>query len=178
MLRDEESLSLWDHITGECFDGPLAGERLPFWPVALTTMAAELSQNPDVILLRSDYRSIKRSVMGLVFRKGLIEKEGTTLPPRFRNSMHSEIDPRRPEGEQGLGVIDEADGGKFYPMTLLPKGKVVEDVWNGRKLQIERSAADGVPFARWADSGEPPMQLLTRWYGFAFTYPNCDIYEI
>jgi hypothetical protein len=26
----------------------------------------------------------------------------------------------------------------------------------------------------WSD-GEVPMQLLSRWYGFAFTYPGCRI---
>jgi hypothetical protein len=29
----------------------------------------------------------------------------------------------------------------------------------------------------WADTGEQPMQLLSRWYGFSFTYAGCEIYE-
>ena len=45
-----------------------------------------------------------------------------------------------------------------------------------RPIKIERSAIDGVPKATWLDNGEVPMQLLTRWYGFSFTYPGCLIY--
>jgi hypothetical protein len=176
VMRDEESLSLWDHITGECFDGPLAGERMNFWPVVLTTVEAELAKYPDVILLQSNYRSLQSGVMRVVLGKSFINREGTKLLPHFRKSMHAEIDPRRPEGEQGLGVLGDNDQGKYYPMQAIPKGGVIEDVWNGRKLRIERNALDGVPFARWIDSNEPPMQLLTRWYGFSFTYPNCEIY--
>jgi len=40
-MRDEETESLWDHITGECFDGPLIGERLAFWGVEMTTVEAD-----------------------------------------------------------------------------------------------------------------------------------------
>lgn len=44
-------------------------------------------------------------------------------------------------------------------------------------LRIERRAADGMLAARWLDRGELPMQLMTRCYGFAFTYPDCAIYQ-
>ena len=182
LMRDEESNSLWDHITGECFEGSLNGERLDFWPVHLTTVLAERTQNPNTILLKSDYRSIKvtmmrRVLIGFGKDKGIIKNKGTLILPHFRKSMHSDVDPRLPEGEQGLGIIDAQDNGKFYPMRLLPKGEAIKDSWQGRLLHIERGILDGVPFAIWADTGEPPMQLLSRWYGFAFTYPHCDIYE-
>lgn len=182
-MRDEETSSLWDHITGECFEGSLAGERLDFWPVVLTTVRAELTQHPDAILLKSAYRSFFSGFMKQMLTKiltgsdGFIGREKIFLAPQFRLSMHESIDPRRPETEQGLGVIDEEGRGKFYPMRSLPKGGVIEDEWNGRCLRIQRSALDGVPSACWVNSGEAPMQLLTRWYGFSFTYPACDIYE-
>ena len=91
--------------------------------------------------------------------------------------MSKKIDARLPEGTQGLGVTDGQKNGKFYPVRLLPKGQTVTDVWQGRTLLLERGAIDGVPSAKWADGGTPPMQLLSRWYGFSFTYPNCKIYE-
>lgn len=182
VMRDEQTNSLWDHITGECFDGPLADERLDFWHVSLTTVEAELAHHPEAILLKSDYRGLVKWLMKWTLsrvagQRGLINREKSMLGSRFRGSMSRAIDARRPEEEQGLGVIDAQENGKFYPMNTLPKGQVITDVWHGRTLLIERGAIDGVPSARWADSDEPPMQLLTRWYGFAFTYPNCDIYE-
>ena len=182
VMRDEETKSLWDHITGECFEGPLAGARLDFWYAGLTTVAAELARNPDAILLKSNHRSLLKTLMKWAHAdfsggKSLINRQTSKLPPTFRFSMSRAIDSRLPKDEQGLGVIGENDSGKFYPLRLLPKAQVVMDVWNGRTLHIERGEIDGVPYARWADGGEPPMQLLTRWYGFSFTYPNCDIYE-
>lgn len=176
-MRDQETESLWDHITGECFEGPLAGRRLDFWPVHLTNVAAELVAHPGTILLKSDYRSPITAIMKIVGKRLNFGSEGTVLAPHFRRSMSREIDPRLPEGEQGLGVIDEQDRGKFYPVNTIPLGGVVTDEWLGRSLRIERSALDGVPTAVWVDSGDRPMQLLSRWYGFAFTFPDCEIYQ-
>ncbi len=144
----------------------------------LTTVGAELAKHPQVILLKSSSGSLKKILLSAIFGKeGVIEREKTILAPHFRRSMYRAIDPRRPELEQGLGVIDEDDRGKYYPLTFLPKGETIHDVWQGRALSITRSELDGVPFATWDDNDEPPMQLLTRWYGFSFTYPNCEVYE-
>lgn len=177
-MRDEETQSLWDHITGECFEGSLTGNQLSFWPVYLTTVLAERTQHPETILLQSNHRSLQSLFLDKVLiRQGVIHKEKTILAPNFRRSMSGEIDARLPEHEQGLGIMSEQNEGKFYPMKVIPKTGIIEDKWQGRKLVIERNALDGVPFARWVDADEPPMQLLTRWYGFSFTYPNCEIYE-
>ncbi len=176
-MRDEETGSVWDHITGECFQGPLAGERLDFWHVSLTNVAAELTSHPETILLKSDYRSLKSLVMKLVSKRLGYNRKGTILAPRFRKSMHKAIDPRLPEGEQGLGLVDGTEQGKFYPVKMIPKGGEVIDEWLGHKVRINRNALDGVPFATWLETGEQPMQLLSRWYGFSFTYPDCEIYK-
>ena len=178
-MRDEETESLWDHITGECFDGPLAGHRLEPWYVSLTNVAAECAKHPDTILLKSDHRSFKQTIMGAVGGSRMsYTNKGTILAPHFRNSMSAEIDSRLPEGELGLGLMDNLKQGKFYPVALIPKGGAIEDEWLGRRIRIERNALDGVPFATWVDTGEAPMQLLSRWYGFSFTYPGCEIYII
>ncbi len=176
-MRDEETGSVWDHITGECFEGPLEGERLDFWHVNLTNVEAELASYPDTILLKSDYRSFKSFVMKLLGKRLSYSREGTMLAPHFRKSMHKEIDPRLPEGEQGLGLVGGADQGKFYPLKTIPEGGEIVDEWLGRQLRIRRNALDGVPSATWLDTGEAPMQLLSRWYGFSFTYPDCEIYS-
>ncbi len=175
-MRDEETESLWDHITGECFEGPLEGRRLDLWPVFITNVAAELERDPDAVLLQSDFRSIKSTLMkagaGIVMD---VHKPGTMIAPHFRASMSDEIDPRLPEGEQGLGVMTDEFAGKFYPMRAVIDGPII-DTWQGRELRITRGQIDGIPQATFVDTGEMPMQLLTRWYGFAFTCPRCDIY--
>lgn len=158
----------------------MIGERMDFWHVPLTTVAAELAKNPQAILLKSDYNTLFMQFMMWVhssFSGGssLINREKSKIPPHFRFSMSKAIDGRLPKDMQGMGVIGDDDTGKFYPLHLLPKGEKVTDVWNGRTLHIERGEIDGVPTAHWVDGGQP-MQLLSRWYGFSFTYPNCEIY--
>ena len=152
-MRDEESKSLWDHITGECFDGPLAGSQLDFWHVSLTNVLAERTNYPQTILLKSGYRSVKSSFMkGVIGNRMSYNKEGTMLGPHFRKTMSKEIDHRLPEGEQGLGVMDALNQGKFYPVKEIPKGGFIEDVWLERPLRIERNELDGVPKATWTDN--------------------------
>jgi hypothetical protein len=53
----------------------------------------------------------------------------------------------------------------------------IDDQWLGRILHIQRGAIDGVPRAKWQNTNEEPLQLLSRWYGFSFTYPQCEIFE-
>ncbi len=85
-----------------------------------------------------------------------------------------EADPRLPEMTQGLGVVIEGRA-RYYPLRSVPPGGL-EELWGERKLRVDIGATDGVPFAEWMDNGERPFQLLSRWYGFAFTYPECEFY--
>ncbi len=175
VMTDEETWSLWDHITGEAFEGPLSGLHLDVWPISLTNVAAANQKYPGIVVIRSQYQSPKKSLFKVMHRRSI--SSGGFLPPMFRRSMAKKADERFDKMARGLGVI-VAQEGKFYPIDLLPKGGVVEDTFKGRVLQIERNAVDGVPFARWKDSESPPMQLFTRWYGFSFTYPDCEIYQV
>jgi len=178
VMRDEETNSLWDHVSGECFEGPLEGKRLEFWSVSLTDAGTELAAHPDAVLLLSDHRSFISTVMAKIAAPFLsFRNKKALLFPRFRKTMHAQVDPRLPEGEQGLGLRDEQDRAKFYPLARIPAGGTVEDKWLGRKVIITRNASDGVAHAVWARGGEPPKQLLTRWYGFSFTYPDCEIFS-
>ena len=176
VMRDEESMSLWDHITGECFDGALEGRKLDFWGVNLTNVKAELARDLNSILLKSDYRSFHSSVMRRAGRLLSYNRTGTILAPHFRKSMSDEIDSRLPEGEQGLGLMVGTERGKFYPLKMIDPADGIADEWEGRRVSIKRNELDGVPEAIWVDTGERPMQMLSRWYGFSFTYPNCEIF--
>ncbi len=97
------------------------------------------------------------------------------LPPPFYLSMSRPIDARLGSLTQGLGVVAGRTA-KYYPMSSIPE-EGLEDPWNGRILRITRGAIDGVPQAAWKDTDQQPMQLLSRWYGFSFTFPDCEVYE-
>lgn len=171
MLSDEQTWSSWDHITGEAFAGPLAGRRLDWWPVQLTTVGAARQERPQLRVLVSTHRSLVSTFLKATTGNRI--GGWSIIPPRFGKTMHQPPDPRLPKLTQGLGVID-GDRACFYPVSALLDGPV-EDRWDDRTLVVVKRELDGVPRATWKDGGEPPMQLLSRWYGFSFTWPDCTV---
>jgi len=172
VMSDSETNSRWDHITGEAFDGPLAGEKLDVYPIRVTTVEAALTETPDIEIYFSAYFSIWRWINQKWYPRFIWVKK-LVLPPIFYLSMSHSIDSRLPRHAQGLGVI-VGKYARYYPIKSIPKDGI-EDDWHGRVLQVKLNELDGVPYARWKETSEVPMQLLTRWYGFSFTYPDCEI---
>jgi hypothetical protein len=173
ILADRETRTHWDHITGEAFAGPLARYQLDVWPVHITTVAAALAEHPEITISLSEFRSLRRKLAQKLYPY-FIHTKGR-LPGFFYASLSEPIDPRLDKLTQGLGVI-VGKKAKYYPMNRIPANGI-RDEWLNRILCIECGVIDGVPRAIWLDTGEEPMQLLSRWYGFSFTYPSCEIYE-
>lgn len=173
ILIDKETNSLWDHITGEAIDGPLKGHQLDVWPVQMTTAQATLNEYPEITISISSNHSFHKWLAQILYPKFIYAR--VLLPFFFRWSMQSDIDPRLPELTQGLGIILNGRA-KYYPLSTIPSNGL-EDRWLNRSLLVERNKLNGVPRAIWQDTGEYPMQLLTRWYGLSFTYPQCEIYK-
>jgi uncharacterized protein DUF3179 len=173
ILADRETRTHWDHITGEALEGPLAGYQLDVWPVHMTTVAAAREEYPEITVSLSGYRSIRRKLAQRLYPHFIHGK--VWLPGFFYASMNEPIDPRLDKLAQGLGVI-VGKRAKYYPLERIPADGIRDD-WFGRALCVRREAISGVPYARWQDTDEEPMQLLSRWYGFSFTYPHCEIYE-
>lgn len=169
LLRDDETGSYWDHVTGECLYGPLTGRQLDAWGITVTTVEGALKQHPDIPLLRS-----KRNLFGRLFGKLMIQRQirgGGIMPWYFYTTMQKR-DRRRARMDQGLGVV--VDGrAVYYPKDALAGG--ITDRWGDRELRIWIRDVDRIPTAEWED-GSIPFQLFSRWYGFSFTYPGCEIY--
>lgn len=172
VLSDEETWSDWDHITGECFAGPHEGRVMDWWPVRITTLEQARREQPGLGVLISSYRSVVERLVER-FAPRAIGGEGF-LPPHFRVTMAGRVDRRLDGLRNGLGVIDGGQA-RFYPMDRVPAAGL-EDRWADRILVVRRRP-DGVPYAAWKGGGEPEMQLLSRWYGFSFTWPGCAVVE-
>jgi Protein of unknown function (DUF3179) len=172
LLIDDETRSYWDHTRGDAVHGPLAGTQLEVWPIQVTTVAAELSAHPETDYARSKPGLLGRAIGSFTSRtRGGLLGQGL-IPPGFRRTM-GDADERRAALEHGVGVI--VDGrARYYPMAVAREGLV--DEWDGRALRIE-VGEQGVPAATWSDDGSLPMQVFTRWYGFSFTYPGCEIFS-
>jgi len=172
ILADRETRTHWDHITGEAIAGSLAGSQLEVWSFRMTTVAAALVDYPEITISSSNYRSFRRSLAQRLYPHFIHGK--VWLPRFFHASMNEPVDRRLDKLTQGLGVI-VGNKAKYYPMSRIPADGVY-DQWLGRVLRVQRGAIDGVPRANWRDTNEEPLQLLSRWYGFSFTYPHCEIF--
>lgn len=199
LLRDEETESIWNHITGRAVHGSLVGTVLPVANLHQTTVAAALDASPDMLVAISE-RPIrrKRSMWGKL----------PMLGERLQRSIAVEDD-RRPTMDPGLGVWIDSTA-RYYSMESLQAAEgVVLDTLLGRQLVIVLDPSNMTPDAFFAEvtgaefegddlqlsdgrvvrsgrvvttSGERlpllrPMQLFTRWYGFALTFPETSIYQ-
>lgn len=171
LLIDDETKTYWNHITGEGLHGSLKGKKLEMFSLEVTNVEAALAKNPNLSISMSKVGLFAR-VMGKILGKAHFSKG--FFPPSFKKTM-GKIDNRLPTMTHGLGV-SVGRVCKFYPYDRIGDG--IQDNFTGRQLIIKIGDVDKIPFARWESSEKIPSQLFTRWYGFSFTFPNCEIYKI
>ena len=201
VLGDDETGSLWNHITGEAVYGPLLGRKLPGFNLLHTTVGQALKAHPELRVAISD-----RPIRG---GRGMTTEsdQSRRLGAGFRATIAKE-DTRRPSLDIGLGLW-KGDQGRYYPInTVRAQGNALLDEFEGRTvvvyvdpesytlaaLFVEASRVTRTGDAFTFDSGavlkdgilrdaagrrmavERPMQLFTRWYGFALAFPGTTIY--
>ena len=204
LMRDDESQTFWDHLTGEAVYGPRVGTTLEVGNLLHTKVAQVLESDPDAQIALSDrnMRSDEDMELG-----GLLARAGRRLSRMFGSTV-AEEDDRRPTMDLGIGVW-EGDEARYYAYELVTaEGNVVMDTFQGRRIAVflDPSAYVLSSFfvdadkAEWDDrvlrfsngqyieggvlhdsNGERtdaarPLQIFTRWYGFALTFPSTTIY--
>ena len=170
LMIDDETETYWDHITGEAVHGALLGKKMDYWPLDVTTVAAACERDPEITLSLSK-PSLMSRLMGLTIGRQL--RGRGFMPPTFRATMQT-ADDRLSTMAHGLGIVVDGSA-RFYPMERVKEG--IDETWLGRKLNVRIDELDRTPVARW-ETGERPFQLLTRWYGFSYTFPDCEIFEV
>ena len=199
LLRDFETGTIWNHITGEAMFGPLAGERLATYNLLHMTVAGALAAYPQLDVALSD-RPIRKQ------EKSFIDQV-PVLAGVLRRTMARE-DERRPQMELGLGIWRD-DVQRYYPMKTVreqdglvvdtfedrqvvvyidPRTRVLTGLftraqhaeWNGKRIRLSDGTTirNGAVFDAAGDriESDRPLQLFTRWYGFALTFPETTIY--
>ncbi len=204
LMRDEESGTYWDHMTGEAVYGPKVGTALEVSNLRQTTVAQVLGQDPDALVALSDQALRRDEDMAL---GGLLGGIGRTLNRMFTSTVQKEDD-RLPTMDIGMGLW-AGDEARYYSYeSIADAGKAVLDDFGGRQVVVylDPSAyalaaayvdTDGIEWEddvlRFSDgsyieggvfhdsSGERaqidrPLQMFTRWYGFSLTFPETEIY--
>ena len=204
LLRDEESGTFWDHMTGEAVYGPMVGSALEVSNLMQTTVAQVLGQDSGALVAISDQalRTNEQMATG-----SLLSRMRAGLSRMFSSTVDEEDD-RRPTMDLGMGIWD-GDEARYYPYDLITtNGNAVLDELAGRPLVVylDPSAyalaaayvdTDGITWEekvlRFSDGSyieggvfhdpsgeraqiERPHQVFTRWYGFALTFPETEIW--
>lgn len=205
VLWDEETETLWNHLTGDAMTGDLKGETLgPPHNLWQTTVEAALDAYPDVEVALSE-RPIRR-------RGRPLDPNGRRggLSRMFQRTIAQE-DSRRETMDIGIGLwAEDNQTAKYYPMeTLAAADNAIIDAFNGRRVLVYyaprvralRAIYSPASSVRWegddlhlstghvlrngvmydaADNPveiEAPLQVFTRWYGFSLTFPETEIWR-
>jgi hypothetical protein len=203
LLWDRESDSWWNHITGYAVHGPLRGQRLKVSNVLHSTVGQTLENDPSAEIAISGTAPERRrpwsSILGRLgsrlssFFKQTIDAEDDRLPDMdvgigiwgTGTERYYSMDVVT---ERGRFVIDELDGRNvavyFDPAAHALTAIYTEATgghWEDDDLVLNNGTkirnglildGDGERTAT-----EHPMQLFTRWYGFALTFPETEIYQ-
>ena len=202
LLWDEETGTYWHHITGAALSGPLVGESMPVFNVIHTSAGAALEAHPDLAVAMSerpiraerelkDIADRKRDLTDL-FRATMVSEDdrlptmdiGIGLWDDASARYYSMSDIR----EAGNLIVDEFGGRTVAlymdPSTYTPIAvhtEAASAAWDGDRLifgngtSIEGGVLRDAAGERQVTSR--PLQLFTRWYGFALTFPYTEIWE-
>ena len=204
-MSDDETGSVWEHVTGECTQGSLQGAQLQTRSAQYLTAAQLLESVPDArfALSKASWRS---RLLDFLLLRGMLAPSGY-MPGMFRLSM-TRRDNRLPELELGLGIWIGGQA-RFYSMkTLKDQQSALVDTLNQQQIVVYIDPVSGAPGAHrttaqiqgWdrdtlvLDSGERirdgymlneaserhpidrPNEQFTRWYGFSYMFPACEIF--
>lgn len=203
MLWDEESGSWWNHVTGYAVHGPLRGERLETSNVLHSTVSQTLSNFPGALVAISGTAPQRRrpytGVLGRLgarlsgFFKGTMGSADDRVEEMDVGLGIWTEDEKRYYSmntvtEQGKFVIDQF-GGRSIAVYFDPTAHAMAATytnatsgrWDGDDLVLD----DGTIIRNGLlvdGSGERleterPMQLFTRWYGFALAFPETEVFE-
>jgi hypothetical protein len=200
VLRDDQTGSLWAHLTGECIVGPLAGRRLVQVPGEMALLGAWLERHPDSTALDLGTSNVFRA-----FRPGELP-----VKPWWFATM-ANVDERLPlrqivvgveangtskafvldrGGEHPIAVLNEVGG---VPIALLGAPGAWPVAYDRRvqgdvaSLRVEGARIVDETGTSWTADGRASngpragsslpfvRSLVSEWYAWAAHHPDTDI---
>lgn len=155
VLYDKETKSLWFHLSGKCFDGPLKGKTLQRISSGRHTTWKEWTRMyPDTGVIALDRQYVGRSGDEGYFGRKESRSGSGYLPTSFGGTIQRRDD-RLIRNELLYGLVVKG-AARAYPFSVLRKRHVVEEmfedvpvtVWfkkNGRTAAAFDSRVKGVP---------------------------------
>ena len=204
LMRDEETGTYWDHVTGAAVYGPQVGTVLAVANLLHSRAGQVLANNPDALIALSDRTLRTDEDMGI---RSLLSRVGGRLSRMFRSTVEEE-DTRLPTMDIGMGIWHGEEARYYSYERIVAEDRAVLDTFQGRRTLVFLDPSSYVLSAFYADADsvwwdddvlrmtngqyvegsvlyDPdgsrvqaarPLQIFTRWYGFALTFPHAEIY--
>ena len=169
VMQDQETRTLWNHITGEALYGPLVGRTLgPMGNLLQVSVEQALVREPMMPVAISDS---PYSVNGQLFgREGPIaggrggrgagrrrlDDPNASLRVGFIEALGVE-DTRLERMELGLGVVTE-NTVRFYPMSVIRERGPIVDALDGRSALIFIDQSTFTPAALFVDASSATLE--------------------
>jgi hypothetical protein len=200
-MQDTETKTLWNHITGEAMYGELIGRKLPVSNLPQTNVKQALAMDPNLavaISSRPFFAAAQRmapSNPDAALSDRFIETLGTEDTRRPRMDMglgvwsgtlrrYYPMELIRQRGGAFFDVIDQKkvliyiDPESSTPAALFVDARGAK--FQGKELHLDDGTSLRVGVLDGRDgrqrSFERPQQIFTRWYGFALTFPGCEVF--
>lgn len=205
LIRDRETNSFWSHYTGECLHGPHQGYQPEvIAPIQFTTAAQALKMYPDASIALAQQTFFARFFSWLMQRTSLTAKGA--IPPHFYKTMAEADDrrPRLDIGlgitdgnlaryypleilKESSVIVDQFNDQNLViyidPVSQIPSAFYSDAStahWEADTLHLDTGemVRDGQLYSPDGDTRIPdrPTQQFARWYGFSYTFPNCEIF--
>jgi hypothetical protein len=161
IMMDEESGSLWSHVTGECLEGEHAGRSLRRLPSVQTTWAAWRDAHPGTRVLKKS-----AEILSSRYERYFADQDRAGM---FRSLW---LHDRMPAKALVHGVTDGPHALAVRDDVLAPgDGRTVDLA--GRPVRLVRDRDGGVR-AYAADGGELPV-FTAFWFAWSSFHPNTAV---
>jgi hypothetical protein len=161
IMMDEETRTLWSHVSGEAMDGPLAGRRLEGLPSVQTTWEQWVAAHPQTRVLRKpeEVRSSRyASYMNDPQRVGIFRTFWLQAIMPAKTLVHGVA-----LGPHAVAIRDS---------SLAPGAE--RDIALGEETVTVFRAADGGVRARARQGKEIPVRTAF-WFAWSAFYPHTDV---
>ena len=199
IIKDIATGTLWNHITGEAVYGKLAGRRLEISNLLQMNVKEALVLDESIKIAISSRPFVGRraepETQDLTLSPLFIQSLGQEDKRRPRLDVglgiwteeSSRYYPLERLHRSGEAVMDEIDGRKVLiyvePGNSVPAAIYVESEnarIRGNEIRLDNGQVvrSGVLFDRSGKKQrvERPLQVFTRWYGFALTFPASAVF--
>ncbi len=206
MMSDDKTRSVWEHVTGECIRGRLQGAQLNTRPAQYLTVAQLLESAPDarIAISKASWRSrlldvllLRRMLASTGYMPGIFRLSMTQSDNRLPEleiglgiwiDGHARFYPMNTIRGQNNALTDTLNQQRMViyidPTSGAPaahRSTAQIQGWDGDTLALDSGERIRNGYVLNAASEKHPLdrpnQQFTRWYGFSYMFPACEVFS-